>query len=292
MIAEVNENLMRTYGENFVHFSAIDYFVKHELGSGTTATGSLAGRKLKEPEPYLKQIAENVSRLIKDADTIQIGVGRATEPLVKLGIFDNKCDLGWHSEATPPGVISLVRENVINGKYKTINKGKVVVTSLGGASKEDMDWANNNPLFWLFNVKYIWDVRVISAHDNMVTINNALSIDLSGQISVESVGTRSLSTAGGQTAFVIGALYSKGGRSITVLPSTAEGGTLSRIVPMLEKGTRVTIPCNCTDYVVTEYGVVCLRGESLRHRAEKLITIAHPDFRSGLRREAQGLYWP
>jgi 4-hydroxybutyrate CoA-transferase len=292
VIAEVNENLIRTFGDNFVHVSEIDYFVKHESAGGNRATGTLAGRKLKQPEPYLKQIAENISRLIKDGDTIQIGVGRATEPLVQLGIFDNKCDLGWHSEATPPGAISLIRENVINGKYKTINKGKVVVTSLGGASKEDMDWANNNPLFWLFDVKYIWDVRVISAHDNMVAINNALIIDLSGQISVESLGTRSISTAGGQTAFVIGALYSKGGRSITVLPSTAERGTSSRIVPMLEKGARVTIPCNCTDYVITEYGVACLRGESLRHRAEKLISIAHPDFRSELRKEAQKIYWP
>jgi len=292
VMAEVNDNLIRTFGDNFVHVSEIDYFVPHQSTGGIVADGSLAGRELRKPEPYLKDIAEYVSSLIKDGDTLQIGVGRTTEPLVRLGILAKKCDLGWYSEATPPGVISLIREGVINGKRKTINPGKAVVTSLGGASKEDMDWVHNNPLFWLVDVSYLWDIKTISANDNMVAINNALAVDLSGQISAESIGFRMIGSAGGQTAFAIGAMLSKGGRSITVIPSTAERGTVSRIVPALENGTGITVPRNCVDYVVTEYGIAHLRGKSLRRRVEELIAIAHPDFRAELKKAADKLYWP
>jgi 4-hydroxybutyrate CoA-transferase len=292
VIAEVNDNLIRTFGDNYVHVSEIDYFVPHQSTGAAVADGSLAGREKKKPEPYIYEIAKYVSSLIKNGDTLQIGVGRTTEPLVSLGILDNKYDLGWHSEATPPGIISLVRENIINGKYKTINPGKAVVTSLGGASKEDMEWVNKNPLFWLVDVGYLWDARTISAHDNMVALNNALTVDFSGQISAESIGSRLIGSAGGQTAFAIGAILSKGGRSITVLPSTAKNGTVSRIVPVFEPGTGITVPRNCADYIVTEYGIAHLRGKSVRKRAEELISIAHPDFRAELMKSAKKLYWP
>ena len=138
----------------------------------------------------------------------------------------------------------------------------------------------------------MWDVRVISAHDNVVVINNALSIDLTGQITAESIGTQLVSSAGGQASFLMRALFSKGGRSITVLPATAKEGTVSRIVPVLAPGTTVTVPRTCADYVVTEFGIAHLRGKTVRQRAEELIAVAHPDFRSELRKEAQKLYWP
>jgi 4-hydroxybutyrate CoA-transferase len=290
-IAEVNPNLIRTYGDNYVHVSEIDYFVEHISAGKEMRTGSLAGRELKESEPYLKSISKYCSSILKDGDTLQIGVGRTTEPLVKLGLFDGKNDLGWHSEATPPGVISLVRQGIINGNSKTLHKGKVVVTSIGGSSREEMEWVNNNPLFWLVDVAYLEDIRVISAHDNMVAINNALLMDLTGQICAETIGFRQISGAGGQIAFVFGAWLSKGGRSITVLPSTAKDGTISRIVPILPPGTIVTIQRNCADYVVTEYGVAHLKGKTRRQRAEALISVAHPDFRAELEREAKKLYW-
>lgn len=295
VLAEVNDQLIRTFGDNFVHVSEIDYFVSHQPTGGIVAEGSLGGRKVKEPEPYMRDIAGYVSKLIRDGDTIQIGIGRVTERLVELGLLDGKCDIGWYSEATPPGVIRLVQEGVINGKGKNFFPGKVIVTSLGGASKEDMDWANNNPLFWLVDVDFLWDVRNIAANDNMVAINQALTIDLSGQIASESIGYRVFSGSGGQTAFAYGALLSKGGRGITVLPSTArtkDGNVISRIVPAFESGTAITVTRNCADYVVTEYGVAELRGKSLRRRAEELIAIAHPDFRAELKKEAQRLYWP
>jgi len=286
-IAEVNPRLIRTYGDNFVHISDIDYFVEHMSAGGLPGTGSLAGREIKEPEPYLKDITGYVSELINDGDTIQIGVGRTTEPLVKLGLLDNKHDIGYHSEATPPGIISLVREGVITGKYKTLNPGKVVVTSIGGSTREEMEWVNNNPAFYLIDVAELEDVTVIGAHDNFVALNNALMVDLWGQIASETVGNRMLAQAGGQIAFAIGALMSQNGRFIIALPSTAQGGTVSRIVPNLPLGTIVTIQRHMAHYIVTEYGVANLLGKTVKQKAEELIAIAHPDFRAELRKEMQ-----
>ena len=289
-IAEVNDKLIRTHGDNFIHVSEIDCFVKHISRGGAPGTGSLAGRETKEPDPYLKDIAGYVNGLINDRATLQIGVGRTTEPLVRLGMLDGKNDIGYHSEATPPGIITLVKKGVINCKYKTINEGKVVVTSLGGGTKEEMLWANQNPLFWLVDVDYLEDIRVISSHDNFVSINNTLAIDLGGQIDSETLGTRPMGGAGGQPSFVIGALLSKGGRSITVLPSTASGGKVSRIMPRLPLGSAVTISRQLSDYVVTEYGIAQLWGKTLRQRAQELIAIAHPDFRSELKEASERLF--
>ena len=289
VIAEVNPNLIRTYGDNYVHVSEIDYFVEHAHSGSTPGLGSLAGRALKELQPHLKDICGYVSEIIKDGDTVQIGVGRTTEPLVRLGLIDGKHDLGWHSEATPPGVIALVKEGVINGSRKTLHPGKVVVTSIGGSTTEEMNWVHENPLFWLVDVEYLY--RTVALNDNMVTINNAVVIDLGGQISAESIGTRIISAAGGQPAFVYGALCAKGGRAVTVIPSVARSGDhlVSRIVPVLEPGTTVTIPRWGADIIVTEYGVAHLRGKSLRARAEELITVAHPDFRAELKKAARKL---
>lgn len=292
VIAEVNPNVIRTYGDNFVHISEIDYFVEHTPTGRPPGTGSLTGKAIKEPEPYLKRISENVAELIKDGDTLQIGVGRTTEPLVRLGMLDEKHDLGYHSEATAPGTISLVRNGVITGKYKTLNPGKVVVTSVGGGSLDEMQWVNNNPLLMLVDIRYLADIRTIAAHDNFVAVNNILAIDLSGQITAESLGTRLVGVAGGQIPFVYGSWLSKGGRSISVLPSTAQGGTVSRIMPTLPAGTVVTIQRNLADYVVTEYGIARLKGKPIRKRAQELIAVAHPDFRAELKKEAEKLYWP
>jgi 4-hydroxybutyrate CoA-transferase len=292
VIAEVNDRLIRTYGDNYVHVSEIDYFVEHLSRKGQPGTGSLGGRVVKEPEPYLKDIVTNVASLIRDGDCLQIGVGRTTEPLIRMGLLDGKQDIGFHSEATPPGVISLVREGVINGKRKTLLPERVVVTSIGGGSREDMQWINNNPLFYLVDLLWLEDIRIISQNDNMVAINNALAIDLTGQITAESLGTRLLSVAGGQIPFAFGALVSRGGRSITVLPSTAREGTVSRIMPHLPEGTAITLQRNIADLVVTEYGVAKLRNKTIRQRCEELISIAHPDFRAELKKEARKLYWP
>jgi 4-hydroxybutyrate CoA-transferase len=295
VLAEVNNNLIRTFGDNYVHVSEIDYFVSHQSGGTTQGGSSLAGRDVKAVQPYMQDICGHVSNLVKDGDTLQIGVGRVTESLVEMGLLNEKQEIGWYSEATPAGVIRLVREGVINGARKTLYPGKVIATSMGGALREDMDWASNNPLFWLIDVEFLWDVRNISANDNMVAINQALAVDFSGQVSASSLGFKLYSGAGGQTAFAWGALMSRGGRGITVIPSTArtkDGRTISRIVPALAEGTVITVPANVVDNVVTEYGVARLRGKSRRKRADELIAIAHPDFRAELRKHADRLFWP
>jgi 4-hydroxybutyrate CoA-transferase len=155
-----------------------------------------------------------------------------------------------------------------------------------------MEWADNNPLFHLVDIAYLEDVRVVAAHDNFVAINQALCVDFTGQIAADTLGGRMFSVAGGQIPFVIGAAMSNGGRSITVIPSTAQGGKVSRIVPLLETGTAVTTLRNLASYVVTEYGIASLWGKSIRQRAMELIAIAHPDFRAELREEAQRMFWP
>ncbi len=291
VIAEVNDKLIRTYGENYVHVSEIDYFVEHQSSGSTMGSGSLLGKKArKEADQSLEDMAKHVGSLIKDGDCLQIGVGRCTEQLVQLGIIDNRNDIGYQSEATVPGIIRRVREGVITGKYKTEKPGKAVITSVGGDTREEMQWVHMNPLFELVDVDYLEDIRTIASIDNMVCINQTLIVDLFGQSSAEGIGTDLYSGAGGQVPFQIGALLSKGGRAMTVVPSTASGDKISRIVPLLPEGTNVTIHKNLTDRVVTEYGIAELRGRSQRQKAEALINVAHPKFRDDLRAAAKQLF--
>jgi 4-hydroxybutyrate CoA-transferase len=294
VLAEVNKNLIRTYGDNYIHVSEIDYFVEHTPSGKQPGGTDLLGRKDVQPGEAEKAIAGYVSELVKDGDTLQVGVGSTSEWCCVLGTFDNKVDLGWHSETTPRGIIPLIRKGVITGKHKTLNPNKAIATACGGGSKEDMDFVTMNPAFELHSAEYCLDVRVIAQHDNMVTVNSAVSVDFAGQIAAESIGPRVISGAGGQTAFAIGSFLSKGGRSITVLTSTAGSGEkrVSRITPLLAEGTIVTVPRTISDYVVTEYGIAHIKSKTQRQRALALIDIAHPDFRAELKKEAEKLYWP
>ncbi|MFC2005531.1 acetyl-CoA hydrolase/transferase family protein [Chloroflexota bacterium] len=291
-IAEINESLIRTYGDNFIHVSEIDYFVEHISSGKVPGATDMLGRKTSGPGERERKINEYVSSLVRDGDCFEVGVGGTAEWLLKLGTFDSKNNLGVHSENLPPGVVDLVRKGVITGQQKNINKGKVVSTACGGSSKEDMDFINMNPLFELYSSDYVLDPRIIATHDNMVAINSAMAIDLTGQIAAESVGPRMVSSTGGQLAFAIGANLSKGGRSISVLGSTARGDTVSRIVPTLEPGTVVTVPRTLSDIVVTEFGISYLKGKTQRERAGELIAIAHPNFRNDLKKAAQKLFYP
>ena len=166
-----------------------------------------------------------------------------------------------------------------------------MATACGGSSREDMDFINMNPLFELYSSDYVLDTRTISAHDNMVGINTAVAIDLTGQIAAESIGPRMVSSTGGQLAFATGCSLSQGGRHISVVPSMARGGAVSRIVSQFDPGTIVTVPRTLADIVVTEHGIARLRGKTQRRRAEELISVAHPDFRAELEKEAKRLYW-
>lgn len=292
VIAEINTGLIRTYGDNFIHCSEIDYFVEHVPTGRAPGGTDMLGRKTAGPGEREKMIAANISSLVRDGDCFEIGVGGTAEWVIRLGAFEGKNDLGVHSENLPPGIVDLVRKGVVTGERKNIHKGKVVSTACGGSSKEDMDFINMNPVFELYGSEYVLDPRVISTNDNVLAINSALAIDLTGQIAAESIGNRMVSSTGGQLAFAIGASLSKGGRNVTALVSTAQGGTRSRIVPALDPGTVVTVPRTLADYVVTEYGIAHLKGKTQRERAEELIAIAHPDFRAELKKEAQKLLYP
>ena len=162
----------------------------------------------------------------------------------------------------------------------------VVATAVGG-SREDMAYINMNPQFEVYTAAYVVNPKIICLNDNLLSVNNGLMVDLTGQITAEAIGPRMFSGSGGQPAFAWGANMSHGGRFVEVLPATASGGTISRIVPLLPPGTVVTVPRFLADIVVTEYGIAHLKGKTIRERAEALIAIAHPDFRAGLRKEAQ-----
>jgi len=290
VLAEVNPDLIRTYGDNYIHVSEIDYFVPHTSSGRSPGVTDILGRKTSGPTEVEKSIAEYVASVIKDGDTIEVGVGGAAEWILQLGILETKHDLGVHSENLPRGTASLVMNEVITNRLKTLNPRKVISTACGGGTKEEVDFIHMNPIFELYGSDYVLDPRVISAHDNMVAINAALAVDLTGQIAAESIGPTMVSGTGGQLAFAIGANLSKGGCNITVLPSTAKGGNISRIVPQLEPGTIVTVPRTLADIVVTEYGIARLKGKSQRQRAEELIAIAHPDFRPELRTKGRSLF--
>jgi len=292
VLAEVNKNLIKTYGENYVHVSEIDYFVEHVSGGRRPGATDLLGRKTWEPGEVEKRIAQYVSTLIKDGDTLQIGVGSTSEWIAHLGALDHRTNLGWHSETTPRGIISLVRRGVINGKRKKIDQGKMIAVAVGGGDTEDMDFVNNNPLVELRDADYVLSPAIIGMNDNVVAINSAISVDLTGQIAAESIGPTLVSGPGGQLAFATGAQLSRGGRFVSTLPSTAKDGKISRIVPQFEKGTIVTIPRTLSDTVVTEYGIAHLYGKTHRERAMELVNIAHPNFREELKKEAQKLFWP
>ena len=245
-----------------------------------------------EPGAVERAIAEHAGGLIEDGATLQIGVGSTSEWVARLGVLSKKNDLGWHSETTPNGVIKLVRQGAINGRRKTLHTGRVVATAVGGGDADDMAFVDGNPMFELYPAKYVLDPQTVAAHDGMTSVNSALSIDLTGQIAAESLGPALVSGTGGHLAFAIGASLAKGGKYITVMPSTARGGTVSRITPQFEPGVIVTVPRTLAHYVVTEHGVADLKGRTQRQRAEALIEVAHPDFRSELRAAARRFFWP
>lgn len=290
VMAEVNENFIRTYGDNFIHISEIDYFVEHTPTGRIPGATDILGRKTSGPGEVEKKIADYIGTLINDGDVLEIGVGGTAEWIVPLGALDNRRDLGWFSENTVRGIATLVRNGVINGSRKTIHRGKAVGTAVGGGTKEEMDFINMNPQFEVYGSDYILNPGVIAQNDNQVAINSAISVDLTGQIASESAGSTMVSGTGGQLAFAIGANLSRGGRNITVFRSTARGDKVSRIVPMLEPGSIVTVPRTLADLIVTEYGIASLKGKTQRERALELIAIAHPDFRAELKNEANKLF--
>jgi len=245
---------------------------------------------LDEPTESAIGIAKYLKELIRDGDTIQAGVGRPSVFMVKLGVFDDRNDLGIHTEMGSPGITTLVKKGIATGKYKTLHPGKAIFSTFAGCDAEDYEFVDNNPAFEMYDSDYVANIKTTAKNDNMISINNCLQIDLTGQINSESqFGNRMINGQGGQTELHIGAFLSRGGRAITLLPSTAMGG-VSTIVPQMDEGALVTIPRHFADTIVSEYGIARLLDKTHRERAEELINIAHPDHRDYLREEAKKLF--
>ena len=246
-----------------------------------------------EPPEIARSVADYVAELVPDGATLQTGIGTPGGYLPMLGALDGKRDLGWHSELVAPGALSLIEKGIFTGARKTIHRDKAIFTCLHGATEAEVRFAHNNPAIELLPSDYVVNARTIAQHDNMVSINNALSVDLTGQINAETVfGDRQISGTGGQLDFQLGAIMSNGGRALTLLWSTALDGAVSRIVPQLEERSVVTVPRTFADTIVTEYGVARLLGKSIRERAQELINVAHPNFRPELKKAAERLFYP
>jgi 4-hydroxybutyrate CoA-transferase len=276
VIAEVNPHMPRTWGNSFIHLSQITYCVPvdYRLPELAQSTSS----------PLYSQIGAHVAELIHDGDTLQLGIGAIPDAV--LGFLNIKRDLGIHTEMFADGVIDLVESGVITGRRKSFLPGKIVAGFLLG-TRRLYEFVHDNPLVEMRTVDFVNDPFNIARNDNMVAINSALQVDLTGQVCADSIGCKLYSGVGGQVDFMRGAARSRGGKPIIALPSTALRGSVSRIVPVLDLGAGVTTTRNDVHYVVTEFGVAKLYGKSVRQRAEALINIAHPDFREELRQRAE-----
>jgi 4-hydroxybutyrate CoA-transferase len=276
VIAEVNKQMPRTFGNSFIHVSDIGFIVEADY-----PIIELPLPKIGEVE---KAIGKNCAKLIEDGSTLQLGIGAIPDAV--LLFLKGKKDLGIHSEMISDGVVELVEAGVITNKKKTLHPGKMVVTFLMG-TKRLYDFVNNNPSVEMYPVDYVNDPTVIMQNSKIVSINSCVQVDFMGQVASESIGFKQISGVGGQVDFVRGASMSLDGegKSIIAMPSTASKGKISRIVPLLDTGAPVTTSRNDVDYIVTEYGIAHLKGKTNKERARALINIAHPDFREGLKVE-------
>ncbi|NNE10271.1 MAG: acetyl-CoA hydrolase/transferase family protein, partial [Gemmatimonadetes bacterium] len=275
VIAEVNRSMPRVHGDTFVHVRDIDMFVEntHQL---VELVSEVAG-------PISSAIGRHIASLVPDGATLQLGIGKIPDAILPLLI--NHQDLGIHSEMIGNGVIDLMERGVITNARKPIHAGKVVASFAMGTF-DLYEYLRDNPAFEFHPTEYVNDPRIIAQHPKMVSVNSAVEVDLTGQVVSDSMGHRFYSGIGGQVDFIRGAAMSDGGRPVLALPSTAAGGTRSRIVTELTPGAGVVTSRGDVHYVVTEYGVAYLHGKSVRERAMALVEIAHPDFRPELRAHA------
>ena len=279
VIAQLNPSMPRTHGDSFVHVDRIDLAVEVDQPPYEHVE-----RDFGDVE---RRIGEFVAELVSDGATLQLGIGAI--PAAVAHALRDKRDLGIHTELFTDVVLDLVRSGALTGACKEVNRGKIVTAFLMG-SRELYDFVDDNPLIEMRPVDYTNDTAVIRRFRRMTAVNSALSVDLTGQVSADSIGTRFYSGVGGQMDFIRGAALAEEGRAIIALPSTASGGRVSRIASALPLGAGVVTTRAHVRTVVTEFGVAELWGRSIRERAAALIGIAHPDFRDELRSQARNLY--
>ena len=275
LILEVNEHMPRTFGECLVHIDDVDMVVENNV--------PLMEIHDRIPGAEDKAIAHQIVDFIEDGATLQMGIGNI--PSIVLGELKNHKNLGLHSELFSPPMVELIKCGALNGSRKTVMPYKHVFT-LALGNKDTYDFMNDNPSIVGYPVSWVNSPAVIRKNDNMISVNAAIEIDLTGQINSETLDGHPFSGTGGQLDFVRGAYAARNGKSFVALRSTAKKGTLSRIVPELTGGA-VTDTRMDTHYVVTEYGTANLKGRSLDERARLLIELAHPSFRDDLSRQAR-----
>lgn len=283
IIAEVNQQMPRTHGDTLIHVSKLDFVIPVDY--------PLAELPMNEEgdNDIVRKIAGYIAERIPDGATLQTGIGAIPDTVLRF--LKDKKDLAVHSELVSDGVIDLVEAGVITCARKTLHPGKIIAGFMLG-TKRLYQWADDFPLIELHRTEYVNNPFVIGQNYRMVAMNSAIEIDLTGQVCADSIGPKFYSGVGGQLDFIYGAGLSEGGLPIIAIPSTTclrDGTILSRITPMLKQGAGVVTTRNHIRYVVTEYGMVNLYGRSIRERANLLISIAHPDFREALKREAKAL---
>jgi 4-hydroxybutyrate CoA-transferase len=280
VVAQVNDQMPRTYGDSFIHVSDIDAVVE-------SSRPLCALAKVESTEMHVA-IARNVAALVDDGAVLQTGIGGIPDAV--LPFLMGRKDLGIHSELVSDGIIPLIEAGVITGARKNFKPRKIILGFALG-SKKLFDFVDNNPIFEFHPTAYTNDSLLIARNDNMVAINSALQVDLTGQVCADSIGTRFYSGIGGQVDFLRGTAKAKGGKPIIALSSTAKDGTVSRIAPMLSPGAGVVTSRGLIRYVVTEFGIAYLHGKSIRQRAKALIDIAHPRFREELYEYCEKTKW-
>lgn len=274
VVAEINPRMPRTHGDALIHASDIDWAteVEYELPSHAPAA-------LSEVE---QAIGRHVAALVEDGATLQLGIGSIPDAV--LAALGGHRDLGIHSEMFSDGVVELVEKGVVTGIHKKTHPGKLVAAFVLG-TRRLYDFVDDNPQVVMLSADYVNDTAVIRRNPRVTAINSAIEIDLTGQVSADSIGTRQYSGVGGQMDFIRGASLSPGGKPIIALPSVTAKGE-SRIVGLLKPGAGVVTTRAHVHYIATEHGVAHLYGRSLRQRAKALIAIAHPMHREALEREA------
>ncbi|HOJ52251.1 MAG TPA: GNAT family N-acetyltransferase [Syntrophales bacterium] len=278
IIAQMNRFMPRVHGDTFIHLNDIDYIIRQDE--------PLLEYAPQVPDAVAHQIGKNVSRIVNDGDTIQLGYG--STPNAILSHMEGKNDLGIHSELLTDSMVSLIKQGVVTNRRKNINRGKTIASFCMG-TKETYEYLDDNPTIEFRSIDYTNDPRIICQIENMTAINAALQVDLTGQATAESIGSMFYSGIGGSADFMRGAVWAPGGKTILVLQSTARNGEVSRIVPFLDSGAGVTLNRGDIHYVVTEYGIAYIHGKNIRERAMSLIAIAHPHFRPDLIEEAKRL---
>ena len=278
IIAEINARMPRTHGESLVHLSRVNAFIATD-------------RPLPQHAPYAEspmeaRIGEIIAGLVEDGSTLQMGIGAIPDAV--LSRLHGKHDLGIHTEMFSDRLVPLVESGAVTNRLKVVAPGRIITAFTVGSQKV-FDFVDDNPFVNFIGSDKTNDTATIRKNPKVVAINSAIEVDLTGQVCADSMGHRIYSGIGGQMDFIRGAALSPGGKPVIALPSTAKSGTLSRIVAELQPGAGVVTTRGHVHWIVTEYGAVNLQGLTLRERGEALISIAHPDFRAGLRRDLNRL---